>query len=208
MNLPVREIIVITQHANGRPHIAPMGVRDDHDRVLVAPFRPSATLDNLLRDRRAVISCTDDVRVYAGCLTGRRDWPLEPVHGGFRLRDALSHESLELSVVEEDPVRPRLTCTVTETAQHRPFRGFNRAQAAVLELAILASRLDRLSRGKIIQEMGYLQIAMDKTGGPRELEAWRWLAAKVNAALEIESPTGFDTAPHLSGGSSLSPVAP
>jgi len=207
VNIPVREIILVTQHADGRPHIAPMGVRDQDDRVLVAPFRPSATLDNLLRDRRAVISCTDDVRVYAGCLSGRRDWPLEPVHGGFRLRDALSHESLALSTVEEDRLRPRLTCTVTEAAQHRPFRGFNRAQAAVLELAILASRLDRLSRGKIIQEMGYLEIAMGKTAGPRELEAWRWLAAKVNAALEFERPTGFDAAPHISDGSNLSPAA-
>jgi hypothetical protein len=122
------------------------------------------------------------------------------VRGGFRLRDALSHESIELSTVEEDPLRPRLTCTVTEVAQHRPFRGFNRAQAAVLELAILASRLDRLSRAKIIQEMDYLQIAMDKTAGPRELEAWRWLAARVNAALEVEQPSEFDTPEHISDG--------
>ncbi|MFO7902749.1 MAG: DUF447 family protein [Pirellulaceae bacterium] len=208
MNLPVREIILVTQHADGRPHIAPMGVRDQDRMVLIAPFRPSTTLENLLRERRAVISCTDDVRVYAGCLSGRCDWPLEPVHGGLRLRDALSHESIELSTVEEDPLRPRLSCTVTEVVQHRPFRGFNRAQAAVLELAILASRLDRLSRGKIIQEMAYLEIALNKTAGPRELEAWRWLAAKVNAALDSQGPSDLGYVKQVPGGSSMSPAAP
>lgn len=199
MNVPVREVILVTQHADGRPHIAPMGVRDKEKGVQVAPFRPSATLDNLLRDRRAVISCTDDVRVYAGCLSGRRDWPLEPVRGGFRLRNALSHESLELSTAEDDSLRPRLTCSVTEIAQHRPFRGFNRAQAAVLELAILASRLDRLSQEKITQELKYLQIAMDKTAGPREQEAWSWLVEKVNAALDVGRPPCLGSNRQLSG---------
>lgn len=193
MNIPVREIIIVTENANGAPHIAPMGVRDRDANVVVAPFRPSTTLENLLQTGRAVISCTDDVRVFAGCLSGRRDWPLEPVSGGFRLRDALAHESLKLSTMEEDPIRPRLVCTVAEVVQHRPFRGFNRAQAAVLELAILASRLDRLSPEKIAREMEYLQIAMGKTAGPRETEAWQWLEAKVNAVLRPEQPSNFGT---------------
>jgi hypothetical protein len=34
---------------------------------------------------------------------------------------------------------------------------------------------------KIDAEVKYLAIAIDKTAGPRELEAWGWLMEKINA---------------------------
>jgi len=74
--------------------------------------------------------------------------------------------------------------------QHQAFQGFNRAQAAVIELAVLVSRLKRLPMEKIRQEMDYLAIAIEKTAGPRELEAWAWLTEAVNnhqAALNDEN---------------------
>ena len=49
----------------------------------------------------------------------------------------------------------------------RPSGGFNRAQAAVLEGAVLVSRLHLLPPEKIDGGMDYLQIAIDKTPGPR-----------------------------------------
>ena len=64
-------------------------------------------------------------------------------------------------------------------ATHAPFGGFNRAQAAVIELAILVSRLDRLPPEKILTEIAYLKIAVDKTAGRKELEAWTWLMERV-----------------------------
>ena len=39
---------------------------------------PFATLDNLREVPYAVASHTDDVRVFAGCVTGRKDWPTRP----------------------------------------------------------------------------------------------------------------------------------
>src|SRR6056297_2248471 len=142
----IREVILTTRRADGSPHIAPMGVRDRDGEVLIAPFKPSGTLDNLLRERRAVINLTDDVRVYAGCLTGHHGWPVMAADhiDGIRLAGALAHEELVVERVEEDEVRPRLYCRVAHHGIHGPFRGFNRAQAAVLELAILVSRLDML----------------------------------------------------------------
>ena len=62
---------------------------------------------------------------------------------------------------------------------HRPFHGFNRAQAAVVEAAILVSRLHMLPPEKIEREIGYLQIAIDKTAGPRERQAWDWLMERI-----------------------------
>lgn len=181
----IREIILTTRRPDGGTHIAPMGVRERGDRILIAPFKPSGTLDNLLREGSAVLNLTDDVRVYAGCLTGRRDWPLAPTEmlDEMRLRDALGHEELVVDRVEADDLRPRLYCRVVHAASHGMFRGFNRAQAAVLELAILASRLDRLPPEKVRQEMEYLRIALDKTAGAREREAWEWLEQKVAAHM-------------------------
>jgi hypothetical protein len=43
---------------------------------------------------------------------------------------------------------------------------------------------------KICQEMDYLTIAIEKTAGPRELEAWAWLIEVVQnhkAALNSEN---------------------
>lgn len=180
----IQEVIVTTGRADGSTHIAPMGIRHEGEFIIIAPFRPSATLDNLLAGRCAVINFTDDVRVFAGAVTGRREWPLT---GSVqvptaRLARSLAHTEVELVRIEDDPVRPRLFCRSVYSMTHLPFPGFNRAQAAVLELAILVSRLDRLPGDKIAQEIAYLRISIDKTAGPREQEAWGWLMARVESA--------------------------
>jgi hypothetical protein len=51
----------------------------------------------------------------------------------------------------------------------------------VIEGAVLVSRLHMLPRDKIDSEMRYLQIAIDKTAGPAEIEAWGWLRQAVAA---------------------------
>jgi uncharacterized protein len=98
---------------------------------------------------------------------------------------------VQLDRVEDDPVRPRLVCRPIYEADHRPFRGFNRAQAAVLELAILVSRLDRLPMEKIAREIDYLTIAMGKTAGQREHEAWGWLMERVDAHRQAVAQEGM-----------------
>jgi hypothetical protein len=70
---------------------------------------------------------------------------------------------------------------VVRISQHAPFRGFNRAQAAVIEAAILVSRLNMLPRERIDRELAILQSAVEKTAGSVELEAWSWLKDKVTA---------------------------
>src|ERR1700694_3947708 len=72
----IRETIVTTMGANGEAHMAPLGIIVDGDCFIIAPFHPSTTLKNLRVVPFAVANYTDDVRIFAGCLTGRRDWPL------------------------------------------------------------------------------------------------------------------------------------
>lgn len=177
----IYESIVTTRNEDGTTHLAPMGVWADGDERVLAPFRPSITLDNLRRERCAVINRSDDVRIFAGCLCGRRDWPLcdadqLPLQ---RLDGALSHSEVEVVDIREDDVRPQFICETLHEAGHAPFAGFNRAQAAVIEMCILASRLDRLEADKVAREIQYLRIAIEKTAGEHEREAWDWLMTMV-----------------------------
>jgi uncharacterized protein len=185
----IRETIVTTLSLSGEVHIAPMGIREEQGSVILAPFRPSRTLDNVLATGTATVNLTDDVRIFAGCLTGRRNWPTLPCErtACVRLQGALAHRELQLVRAEEDEQRPRLHMTLVYEQAHGPFRGFNRAQGAVLECAILVSRLSMLPAEKIDAELRYLQIAIDKTAGPAEREAWSWLIQRI-AQFRARSP--------------------
>jgi hypothetical protein len=179
----IREAIVTTADSSGRVHIAPFGLIADGEGFIIAPFRPSATLDNLRAVPFAVANFTDDVRIFAGCLTGRTQWPTTasssvPVP---RLADALAHAELAVAHVSEDDQRPRFHCRIVHRGAHAPFLGLNRAKAAVLEAAILVSRLHLLPREKIEAEIAYLETAVTKTAGPAEQEAWTWLMDKIRA---------------------------
>src|SRR5262249_53884535 len=110
----IRETIVTTADAAGKVHIAPIGIIAEKDHWIIAPFRPSTTLDNLRAVPFAVANYTDDVRVFAGCLTGRHDWPTTaaqtvPVP---RLAAGLAHAELAVDTVAEDEQRPRFRCRV------------------------------------------------------------------------------------------------
>jgi hypothetical protein len=177
------ETIVTTTNAEGEAHVAPLGLIAEGERWIIAPFRPSRTLDNLRAVPFAVASHTDDVRVFAGCLTGRRDWPMRAADRvkGVVLEGAVAHWELAVDAVTEDEVRPRFACRIVHVGNHRPWEGFNRAQAAVLECAVLVSRLSMLPPEKIEAELKYLEIAISKTAGPREEEAWGWLIERIAA---------------------------
>ncbi|HEY1610480.1 MAG TPA: DUF447 domain-containing protein [Paraburkholderia sp.] len=178
----IHETIVTTAAPDGQPHVAPMGVRREGEHVILAPFKPSTTLDNIVATRAAVVNYTTDVRIFAGCVTRTKaDWPTVRATrvASVRLAAPLAHDELELEAISDDPQRPQLTMRRVHHETHAPFAGFNRAQSAVVEGAILVSRLFMLSAEKIDAEMAYLQIAIDKTAGDAERVAWDWLVAAI-----------------------------
>ena len=178
----IQEVLVTTQNADGVVHIAPMGIHLNDDELIILPFRPSTTLENILQSKTAIINYCDDVRIFAGCLTGRRDWPLTKAEKfqGHYLSAALTHKECELLRIEDDETRPKLYFKATQTITHAPFQGFNRAQFAVLEAAILVSRLNMLPIEKIQSEIDYLTIGFNKTAGEKEQQAWTWLMDVIN----------------------------
>jgi len=187
----IRESIVTTLSPAGEIHIAPIGVIVEGELLIVAPFRPSGTLDNLLGSRHAVVNYVEDVRVFAGCVTGaHRDWPTRKAEhvAGAIIEGSLAYDEIELLEIEDDETRPRLSCRSIHRQMLEPFLGFNRAQASVIEASILTSRLTMLPREKIEREMAYLAIAIDKTAGPREREAWSWLANRIESYFAATQP--------------------
>lgn len=174
----IRESIVATLAADGRPHLAPLGVIVEGEGRILAPFHPSATLANLRRDAVACVNYVQDVRIFAGLITHRRShWPLLPAERvrGFRLEAALAHEELELVDIVEDPTRPRFRFRVVHAAVHAPFDGFNRARHAVIEACILLSRRHLLPAEQIREAIAALAPLVDKTAGEAEREAWTWI---------------------------------
>lgn len=181
----IRESIVTTLNDDGSAHIAPLGVIEEPPFLVLAPFHPSTTLTNLRRHPFAAVGYTTDVRLFAGCVGGkRRDWPVVATERieGWRIAAALAHSELEVAEVIEDAQRPRFRCREVHQASHAPFLGFNRAQFAVLEAAILVSRLGMLPRAKIETELAYLAIGLGKTAGSAEREAWGWLMERARSA--------------------------
>ena len=172
----IQELIVTTQNSAGQVHLAPMGIHLHGEEIHILPFRPSTTLSNLLETRRAVLNYCDDVRIFAGCLTGRRNWKTHDLV----LESALAYSEVALVHIEDDALRPRLICNIQRTVNQSPCRGFNRAQYAVLEASILVSRLSMLPLEKIDSEIAYLRIGLEKTAGERELEAWGWLMSEID----------------------------
>jgi uncharacterized protein len=181
MNDEIFEAVLTTCSTAGEVHVAPMGVRYLGEHVVLMPFKPSTTLSNILATQHAVLNLVLDPRVFAGCVTGRKNWPTQPTADGHgaRLDCALAHVGLTLHQQQDDAQRPVLLMSRGQTESHASFVGFNRAQAAVIEGAVLVSRLHLLPPAKIDSEMAYLQIAIDKTAGPQTHEAWGWLQDAV-----------------------------
>ena len=177
----ILETIITSVDADGKPHVTPFGISMQEGLVMISPYKPSVTLDNILASHSAVMNLTDDVRVFAAALTKKQAWQVVKADKiiGVRLANTLAHKELKLVNVKQDDTRPQLFLEVIHEVQHQPFQGFNRAQAAVIELAVLVSRLHLLPKEKIEAELQYLQIAINKTAGERELEAWGWLVEKI-----------------------------
>ena len=185
----IYEVIISTINEDGSSHIAPMGVSQKADFVVLKPFKPSKTLDNILTQKIAIMNIVTDVRVFAGAVTGRSDFNLValPDGKGFFLKDALSYMTLSLAEIHDDEIRSTLYMNKVNVIHLSSFKGFNRAQAAIIEASVLMSRLDLLSQDKIKQEIKYLEIAITKTAGKKEIQAWEWLMEKYeNYCKEIK----------------------
>ncbi|MDI9348717.1 MAG: DUF447 family protein [Candidatus Symbiobacter sp.] len=180
----INETIITSITPDAKTHFAPMGLHWDGSgeltvgtNIMLAPFRPSTSLDNFIRDSVAVVNFSDDVGIIADCILGKQDFPTLAAAKirGRRLENCLAHAEIEFFRIEEDATRPQCHGKIIHLVTHKNFAGFNRAQHAVIEAAILYSRRHLLPRTEIAANFERLAILVAKTASEREHTAWQKL---------------------------------
>ena len=86
--------------------------------------------------------------------------------------------------VDASTERVTIETDVVHSGRVRDFFGFNRAKHAVIEAAILATRLHILPLAEVVAEFAKLRVIVGKTGGPDEYAAMDLLEAKLR---EVEA---------------------
>lgn len=171
------ESIVTTLNEAGEANFAPMGVTIGEGEIVIRPYTDSATCRNLLATGAALVNLTDNCRLFAESAISSPQFPTfaaELVPGRV-LTDACSY--YECSVMHADVAPPRATfrCKIVKKGVLREFIGFNRAKNAVIEAAILATRVRFLGVEAILDEYRRLAVIVQKTGGEQETCAMQYL---------------------------------
>jgi hypothetical protein len=94
-------------------------------------------------------------------------------YGGWTVDSACHWYCLKVQEWDVSQLQAKARAVVVGSSSIRPFWGWNRAKHAVLEATILATRLHLKGPEQIAQQLNVLAIAVEKTAGPKETEAWR-----------------------------------
>ena len=186
----ILEGIVTTKNVDGTPKISPMGplVERDMSGFVLRPFRTSQTYQNLRRNREGVLHVTDDVELLAHAAVNRLAPipPLLPAKSvdGYILADACRWYAFRVATLNDTHERTEIECAVVDRGTLRDFFGFNRAKHAVLEAAILATRVHLLPQHEIESELSRLAIPVAKTAGPQERRAFDFLVQFIREAYQ------------------------
>ena len=176
----ILEAIVTTRNQDSSVNVAPMGpnVADGLESFDLKPFNSSTTFTNLKRERCGCLNISDDVGLFAAAITH------QPIPGPFEPASAVDSVFLksaarvyEFDVVWIDESQPRtvIKCETKRVHRIRDLFGFNRAKHAVIEAAILASRLDFLPAEHVAEQFQSLATIVQKTGSQQELDAFESL---------------------------------
>jgi uncharacterized protein len=175
------ETIFSTLDENGKPNFAPMGILWGEDSVIVRPFRTSQTCRNLLSSGHGVVNLSDNVLAFVQCALYDEILPSFPavMVPGVVFQDACSW--LELAVVAsggpED--RAEFRCRVLHRGRQKDFLGFCRARNAVIEAAIMATRLALHDRNRAVDILNQYMKVVEKTGSEMEKQAFHLVCKYV-----------------------------
>lgn len=175
------ESIVSTISEKGNVNFAPFGVTKNKKEIIISPYVPSTTLQNLRSNNCAVVNYVDDANFYVNCIIGEKKFKKKKAESinGFYLHDTLSFDEVIVQKIIEDSVRPKFICKIVKSVFKKRYEGHNRANASIIEACILASRIGMISKRKILNELEYLSIGVEKTSGESEEIAWK----KINSFI-------------------------
>lgn len=181
----ILEGLITTTNADGTPHITPMGpaVEPDMRRFTLRPFVTSRTFQNLTAHPEGVLHVSDDAHLIARAALRAVDPFPEVIPAarvcGFVLADACRFYEFRIASADVSQQRAVMEAVVVNSGTLREFWGFNRGKHAVLEAAILATRLHILPAAEVEAEFRKLRVIVDKTGGPAEDVAMSFLEAHL-----------------------------
>ena len=204
LELPIGSLlegIVTTLNADRTTNISPMGPIVDHEWTCLRlrPFTSSTTYKNLQRHGEGVLHVTDDVLLFALAATGRLEPQPELTEAsavaGNILVDTCRWYAFRVTSLDDTTERTNIVAKIVDQGQNRDFFGFNRAKHAVIEAAILATRIDFLPADEILGEFRRLSTPVHKTGGHQELRAFDFLQQYVQQELATKDLTLRTTRP-------------
>jgi hypothetical protein len=174
----ILEGIVTTTNADGSVNIAPMGpiVEGDFEALLLRPYQTSTTYQNLKRKPFGVFHVVDDALLLARAAIDCWDetpeaFPAEKVSGNV-LKATCRWYEFEVETLDDNEPRTNIKVRIVHQGHIKEFFGWNRAKHAVLEAAILATRVHLLSESEISESLEKLRVPIEKTAGPSERDAF------------------------------------
>ncbi len=186
----ILEGIVTSLDPEGLVNFAPMGpyVEPSFATLRLRPYKTSRTYQNLKLHGQGVFHVSDDVLLLAQAAIGSLNqlpeiFPAEKIKGQV-IKSACRWYEFEVTELDDSQERTNIIARVVHMGRLRDFVGFNRAKHAVLEAAILATRVHLLKKDYIMQEYDRLQVPLEKTAGAAELEAFALLRDFVQRRLE------------------------
>jgi hypothetical protein len=185
----ILEGIVTTQNSAGDINVAPMGpiVDESMESFVLRPFQTSTTYRNLKGHPFGVLHVVDDVLLLAKAAISRLEETPETFQAitipGRVLKSACRWYEFRVDFLDDSEERTRIEASVVHAGRLRDFFGFNRAKHAVLEAAILATRVHILPADEIRSQIDALRSPVDKTAGPDELAAFLLVDDYVQSSL-------------------------
>ena len=182
------EGLLTTESTDGQVHVAPMGpvVNLDLTEWVLRPFQTSTTFQLLRRSAVGVFHVVDDVVPVVQAALGlpvELDFKRLP-NGGWLIQQACHWYQLEVYDWDLSSQRSQAIARVTDRGTLRPFWGWNRAKHAVLEGAILATRLHLIGAENVWAELSRWQPMIDKTAGDRERCAWEMVQRYIQSQID------------------------
>ena len=129
---------------------------------------------------------TDNSKFFVNCIVGNKRFKKKKCNdfNGFFLNECFSYEEIIVKNILKHKIRPTFVCEIKKTTFNKNYEGFNRANSALIEACILASRIHLLSEKKIFKELDYLFISIKKTAGLSEKKSWekiyKFIKNKIN----------------------------
>ena len=186
----ILEAIITTMNDDGSANISPMGCLVDQEitSLVLRPYKSTRTFANLKRQGIGVLHVTDDVELIARAAVGQLNPPPKMVvhrdTGATILANCCRWYAFRATTIFDESDRTTVECEVTHQGRIRDFFGFNRAKYAVVEAAILATRLHILKPEDIRSQLKRLAEPVKKTAGDQERRAFDFLCAYIENGLQ------------------------